>query len=111
MFLRANHGQGDYQAFSGIKVEPQSTDGKDVKVIYDGLLFKSGAQELYMHTGFGKRHQWENVYDHRMERTGRGWEKTIHIEQNHNQLNFCFKDSASNWDNNNGENWTYAVTQ
>lgn len=108
MYLRSNQGQGDYLHYAGIKVEPQTPDGKDVKIIYDGLLAKSGAQEVYMHTGFGRRQKWEDVYDHRMERTARGWEKTIHMEEK--QLNFCFKDSADNWDNNKGENWTYAVT-
>ncbi len=108
MYLSSHHGQGDYIPHAGIKIEPITPDGKDVKVIYDGLLAKSGAMQVYMHSGFGKRNQWQDVYDHRMEKTGRGWEKSLNMESN--QLNFCFKDCAENWDNNNGENWTYVTS-
>lgn len=107
MYLRSNQGEGDYLSYAGIRVEPITADGKDVKIIYDGLLDKSGAMQVYMHSGFGKRRNWDKIYDHRMENTGRGWEKTINMESN--QLNFCFKDSASNWDNNNGQDWTYTI--
>jgi hypothetical protein len=109
MFLRANQGQGASVQQAGITVEPLNQDGHDVKVIYDGLLAKSGAMQVYLHAGFGSTNQWEKTYDHRMERTQRGWEKTVNMENN--LLNFCFKDSAENWDNNNGQNWTYAVAK
>lgn len=107
MYLSSHQGEGDYLPHAGIKVEPLNPDGRDVRIIYDGLLANSGAQQVYMHSGFGRRKNWEKVYDHRMEYTGHGWEKTINMESN--QLNFCFKDSASNWDNNRGENWTYMI--
>ena len=109
MYLSSHRGEGDYLPWAGIKVEPVTASGHDVRIIYDGLLAKSGAQQLYLHTGFGKRRSWENVYDHRMEPTGRGWEKTLNMENK--QINFCFKDCANNWDNNRGENWTYVVTE
>jgi hypothetical protein len=38
-----------------------------------------------------------------MDRTARGCEKNVPMK-NHT-LAFCFKDSANNWDNNNGYNW------
>lgn len=108
MFLHSNHGKGVSDSKAGITVEPLNKDGRDVKIIYDGLLSQSGAMQIYLHTGFGHNNQWNQVYDQRMERTQRGWERTINMESP--QLNFCFKDSANNWDNNNGQNWTYAVT-
>ncbi|HHW28649.1 MAG TPA: hypothetical protein GXX21_03700 [Syntrophomonadaceae bacterium] len=48
------------------------------------------------------------IYDHRMEKVGNEWEKEIRIEKE-GQFNFCFKDSANNWDNNNGLNWSYTI--
>lgn len=87
----------------GVKIRPLWGDGRDVTIVYNGLLHQAGAQQVYMHAGFGT--DWRSVYDHRMERTSEGWQCTINMEEE--ELNFCFKDSANNWDNNNGQNWHY----
>ncbi|MBM7866781.1 hypothetical protein GTO89_04045 [Heliobacterium gestii] len=110
MHQQQAYGQG-YQAktmASGmvnptVKIRPLLGDGRDVTIVYDGILSKSGAQQVYLHAGYGKN--WRNVYDHRMEATGSGWQCTINMEQD--DLLFCFKDSANNWDNNSGKNWSY----
>ncbi|ABZ85324.1 conserved hypothetical protein [Heliomicrobium modesticaldum Ice1] len=86
-----------------VKIRPLLGDGRDVTIVYDGILSRSGAQQVYLHAGYG--HDWKNTYDHRMERTCHGWQCTINMEQD--ELRFCFKDSANNWDNNNGSNWIY----
>lgn len=105
--LKSNNGQGDCDHNAGITVKFSHPDKKDVSIIYDGLLAKSGSSQVYLHTGIGER--WEKVYDHRMEPTSAGWEKTIQMENN--SINFCFKDSANNWDNNNGQNWSFAMSR
>ncbi|MDD4238670.1 MAG: carbohydrate-binding protein [Desulfotomaculaceae bacterium] len=105
--LKSNNGQGDCDHNAGITVKFSHPDKKDVSIIYDGLLAKSGSSQVYLHTGIGER--WEKVYDHRMEPTRAGWEKTIQMENN--IMNFCFKDSASNWDNNNGQNWSFTLSR
>jgi len=105
--LKYNNGQGDYDQNSGIAVKFLHPDKKDMTIIYDGLLAKSGSDQIYLHTGFGDR--WDKTYDHRMEPTSAGWEKTIQMESNN--MNFCFKDSASNWDNNNGQNWVFTLSR
>jgi len=110
MYLHSHHGQGDFRPYSGIKIEPMNQESRDVKIIYSGLLAKSGAEHVYLHAGFGKRRGWEKVSDQLMENTARGWEKTIIMDKKDDQLNFCFKDCANNWDNNHGENWTYVLT-
>ncbi|MHB1418510.1 MAG: carbohydrate-binding protein [Bacillota bacterium] len=93
----------------GVVVDPVPvTAGEEVTVLYYGLLSDSGADQVWLHTGYGNAHQWQQVHDYRMEHTGRGWVKTFPAE-GPGQLNFCFKDSASNWDNNSGVNWTYQV--
>lgn len=103
--LKSNNGRGDYDQHAGIKVEFLHPDKKDVTIVYDGLLAKSGSSQVYLHTGIGDK--WQKVYDHRMESTSAGWEKTIQMENS--SINFCFKDSADNWDNNNGQNWTFNI--
>nr|WP_269438385.1 carbohydrate-binding protein [Phosphitispora fastidiosa] len=108
IYLKSHNGEGDYVSWSHIKADPTSSDGKNVKIIYDGLLSKSGADQVFMRAGFGTRRGWQSTYDHPLKKSDRGWESPV-LHMNDDQLNFCFKDSASNWDNNNGENWTYVI--
>ena len=103
MQLKYNNGSGDCDHKAGISVRFVYPDKKNVRIAYNGLLAKSGASEVYLHTGLGDN--WQNVYDHRMEPTQVGFEKTIPIENT--KVNFCFKDSANNFDNNNGQNWFF----
>lgn len=86
----------------GVEVKP-SSGNKDALICYTGLLATSGADKVYLHCGQGDQHQWTSTSTEPMERTYRGWEKKIDIKNKH--LNFCFKDSANNWDNNSGNNW------
>lgn len=81
--------------------------GETVKIRYHGLLSGAGADQVFLHTGYGTA-SWQNIYDHRMNKAGNEWEKSIEIERD-GQFNFCFKDSADNWDNNNGMNWSYTI--
>lgn len=84
-------------------VEVRAVGGDEATVIYNGLLHKSGADYVYLHVGYGSPNYWTNVQTLKMDRTPRGWEKTIKIMDG--QANICFKDSANNWDNNSGYNW------
>ncbi|MDD2421961.1 MAG: carbohydrate-binding protein [Heliobacteriaceae bacterium] len=88
---------------AGIKVRPLWGNDRNVTIVYNGLLYRAGAQQVYLHTGYGPN--WQSVYDHRMERTSEGWQCTINLTED--ELHFCFKDSADNWDNNQGNNWCY----
>ncbi len=103
MFMASQNISGE-KSISGVNVYPRF-GGNDVTVVYNGQLSMSGADQVYAHAGFGNQEQWNKVYDHRMEKTAQGWACTINMEDR--QLNFCFKDSASNWDNNGGSNWIY----
>ncbi|OPY57861.1 MAG: Carbohydrate binding domain (family 25) [Pelotomaculum sp. PtaU1.Bin035] len=78
------------------------TYGNDVTICYNGLLAKSGADQVYLHYGFGDH--WLDTSTQIMRKSNRGWEKIIKMKDNN--VNFCFKDSANNWDNNNGNNWS-----
>ena len=87
----------------GVEVKPAAY-ANEAMVCYNGLLAKSGADQVYLHCGFGDPRHWSNTSTQRMERTPKGWEKAIRLADN--QAIICFKDSANNWDNNNGFNWT-----
>ena len=92
----------------GVKVAPIPVSANtDVTVVYAGLLAQSGAEQVYLHCGFGS--DWHNRKDISLFKTSRGWENTFKVSDTHT-LNFCFKDSANNWDNNNGRNWSYNIS-
>lgn len=94
-------------ANQGINVSPQTVrSGELVRVNYNGLLAMSGADQVYLHTGYGDN--WEYVSDLPMQRTGSDWQKVFPVEHP-GKLNFCFKDSANNWDNNLGQNWNVPI--
>lgn len=104
--LRAMH-DADYP--SGVVVDPVPiTAGEEITVLYNGLLSKSGADQVYLHVGYGDARGWTNIGSYRMSRTGWGWVKTLEMPDD-TRFNFCFKDSANNWDNNNGINWSFEI--
>lgn len=103
--------QAMYRAdFSGgVVVDPTPITAYDeITVFYNGLLVQSGAEQIYLHVGFGDARNWRNVQDLRMSRTGWGWVKTLEMPDE-SRFNFCFRDNAYNWDNNNGLNWSYEI--
>lgn len=98
----------DY-ATHGITLNPTVPSfGDKVKVVYDGLLVKSGASEVFAHVGFGNN--WTNSFDYKMSKSGNVFETTIPVTS-HEQLNICFKDAANNWDNNAGLNYVYPTVE
>jgi len=84
------------------------TAGSSVHIIYSGLLAENGADRVYLHTGYGPSYAWRMVHDYEMSPSKWGWESVIEITGD-DRFNFCFHDSANNWDNNNGRNWSYEV--
>ncbi|MGE5396170.1 MAG: carbohydrate-binding protein [Chitinophagales bacterium] len=93
----------------GIIVTPVPiTAGDSVHLIYNGLLSESGASKVYLHAGFGTSEHWTMIRDQEMTRSKWGWE-TVMDMQGDQRFNFCFRDCASNWDNNNGHNWSYEI--
>jgi len=113
----SNFGEGEYRlrAMSradfpgGVVVDPTPITAYDeITVFYNGLLAKSGAGQVYLHAGFGDARNWRNVQDLRMSRTGWGWVKTLTMPDE-TRFNFCFRDNAGNWDNNNGINWSFEI--
>ena len=100
-----HHGWSDVRC--GVHVKSLAPDGSDVSIVYDGLLNRSGADQVYLHAGFGDPMHWKVVDDYRMQRTHEGWKKTLNMEDSN--LTFCFRDKSGNWDNNNVYNWSYKI--
>lgn len=96
-------------AIQGVQVKPLTEDGKEVSILYNGLLAQPETGQIYLHCGFGDINEWTDVSDHPMKLQAGGWEKTLRVEKGNN-LNFCFKDGMNNWDNNNGANWLYRIS-
>ena len=93
----------------GVTVYPTPiTLGDHINIIYNGLLSNSGADQVWLHFGYGMHDNWHETKDMKMFHTGRGWEQTFQVADP-SRLNFCFKDSANNWDNNNGHNWSFEI--
>lgn len=94
---------------NGITINPAvPSAGEKVKVIYDGLLSKSGANDVFARIGFNS--SWENMSDYKMNKSNTGFEVTIPVIDA-DTMNLCFKDSANNWDNNSGRNYSFDITQ
>ena len=88
--------------FNTDKLVPNST----VKISYIGELFQNGSEEVYIHFGFGLL--WENVSEVKMVKTELGFQAEITLED-FESLNFCFRNGANVWDNNNNANYVFPI--
>jgi hypothetical protein len=99
---------GDYVS-NGVAISPAlPSTGDTVKISYDGLLAKNGANHLYAHVGFGNR--WDRVTEYKMTKKSTSFEAAIPISSG-DTMNVCFKDCANNWDNNSGMNYSFDIIQ
>lgn len=77
-----------------------------VKVTYAGKLFQNGSEDVMVHYGFGE--EWEDAQDIQMQKSELGFQADIYVQPN-TKLNFCFRNSAGEWDNNNGSNYAFKI--
>jgi hypothetical protein len=101
--------QGSQQEFGSfdnrVTWEPAPPQpGDSVHITYQGLLKNSGAGDVYLHYSFDS---WsKGIATVKMHKSQDGsFDSDIPFNGNQ-EINFCFKDDANNWDNNNGHNWT-----
>jgi len=85
---------------------PEVKHGTKTWVSYNGILANSGSDKVYLHYGYDG---WKNTETVPMKKDIRGNFNTEIKVKGHDELNFCFKDSADNWDNNNGVNWKVGI--
>jgi len=94
----------------GVVVDPVPvTAGEEITIFYNGMLAQDGAEQVYLHLGYGSPEDWHRVQDLKMSRTGWGWIKTIEVPFDEERLNFCFRCNRGRWDNNDGLNWSYII--
>jgi hypothetical protein len=95
----------------GVFVSPMPiTKGDRITLKYNGLLSRSGATKIYAHVGYGSK-DWIGVHDMPMTKEPDGtWTTEMEIDRDQiSPLNVCFRDSAHNWDNNYGNNWSFQL--
>ena len=77
-----------------------------LKISYVGTLYQNGAEEVYLHYGFGLN--WDNVSEVKMEKTELGFQCEIDVLESET-LNLCYRNEKDEWDNNNGENYIFDI--
>ena len=88
---------------TNISIElPEAKRGENASVSYTGILTNSGADKVFLHYGFDG---WKDPDTIAMKKDHNGTYCTQVRVEGKNELEFCFKDSSNNWDNNNGCNW------
>ena len=75
-------------------------------ISYVGVLFQGNSEEVYIHYGFGPN--WNNVNEVKMEKTELGFQAEIDLLSG-DTLNFCFRNSKNEWDNNGGQNYVFPI--
>lgn len=99
--------EADYP--QGVVVSPTPiTAGEEITILYHGPLAEDRNKQIFLHVGYGKARSWYNIQDYKMSKTGWGWVKTLEMSDD-SRLNFCFRDSQDNWDNNSGMNWSFEI--
>lgn len=81
-------------------------ENTEVKVTYAGKLFQNGSEDVTVHYGFGEN--WEDAQDLQMQKSELGFQADIYVKSN-TKLNFCFRNNAGEWDNNNGSNYAFKI--
>ena len=77
-----------------------------VKISYVGKLFKENSFEVYLVYGFGSN--LYNVNEIKMEKTELGFQAEIELLSS-DTLNFCFRNSNNEWDNNENANYIFPI--
>src|SRR5690554_6814227 len=74
--------------------------GDRIRLVYDGILVKSGAKDIFAVIGYGKNDKWEDTTQYQMHNTDGSIFELLMPEKNGRRMNIAFKDGADNWDNN-----------
>lgn len=87
-------------------------DTRDVfKLTYNGILAKSGAQDVYAVIGYGRNDRWEDIKTYPMQAVGDQSFELLFSATTERDINIAFKDGADHWDNNSGRNYVYSSGQ
>lgn len=81
-------------------------ENSKVKISYTGKFFQDASEEVYFHYGFGSN--WDNVEDIQMSKTDLGFQAEVELASAET-FNFCFFNEKGEWDNNNGNNYSFQI--
>ena len=81
-------------------------ENSKVKISYTGKLFDESNDAVYIHYGYGL--QWDNVSEVEMIKTELGYQAEIQLLSS-DCLNLCFRNSNNEWDNNDGQNYSFPI--
>lgn len=86
-------------------------DSSDVTVTYNGFLSTPDTDSIYVHLGYADSNGlWQDVKSVEMKKNIQNvYEATIPVK-NKNSVNFAFYNNDGVWDNNNGNNYSLAIT-
>ena len=77
-----------------------------VKISYTGKFFQDGSEDVFLHFGFGIN--WNNVNEVQMEKTELGFQAEVNLLEGES-FNLCFKNGNNQWDNNDGQNYSFPM--
>ncbi len=83
-------------------------EGRTAKLTYKGILAENGANEIYVHFGFGLL--WNNLQEIKLDKVDDHFETEISLISC-DDLNFCFRDENNNWDNNEAKNYSAPIAK
>lgn len=83
-------------------------EGKTTKLTYNGILAQNGANEIYVHFGFGLL--WDNLQEIKLDKVDDHFETEITLTSCED-INFCFRDENNNWDNNDTKNYCASISK
>lgn len=92
----------------GVTISPAApVVGDRITILYDGILSKNGAFEIFAHLGYGSN--WDNEQDVPMLKGSTCFEATIPALKE-DFLKVSFKDPFNNTDDNAGNSYSFDIT-
>lgn len=94
---------------NGVAISPAApVVGDRVKVLYDGVLSKNGADEVTLHLGYGDN--WDKEQDVPMVKSDTCFEATVPALKE-DYLKLRFRDPSNNIDDNKGKGYSFDITE
>lgn len=93
-----------YSAYSGNGIQLKQATNM-LRLLYNGILAKSGAQDVFAVIGRGSNENWSDVKYYPMSSAGNQYFEVLFPASDTGSINIAFKDGADHWDNNSGMNY------
>ena len=93
---------------TNIKFSNNLIKNKTCTITYSGFLFENNSE--FVSIVYGYENEWKHTTEQMMERTENGFVAELNI-LDYNSINFCFRNSVYEWDNNNSQNYTAPIIE